>query len=202
MKGIDGAILLLDSEAMILRTLTYPPAHRELYLKGILYRRWKRKYGRTRIFLELQEVEATTKQIPVKSPPLKSQTYGFGELFAGIHYLDLGYEVIRDHWGKRWNCPGYMKAVEILGQQVADFICREHPQPPDLFVFDRKGRFFFVEVKLPTDRLNENQLKFFRNIETYLNKYISQNRRAPGLPKGHWVELLRLAPDSGAAPIS
>jgi hypothetical protein len=178
---------------MILRTLPYPPADRELYRKGILYGRWKKKYGQTNLLLEIQE--ATTKQIPVKSPPLKSQTYGFGELFAGIHYLGLGYEVVRHHWGKRWNCPGYVKAVEILGKKAADFIAREYPQPPDLFVIDHKNRFFFVEVKLPTDRLNEKQTVFYRSIERYLNKNMPESRRAPHMSKGHWIELLKLRPD-------
>jgi hypothetical protein len=176
---------------MIERTLIYPPADRELYRKGKLYSRWLRKYRKRTLFLE---IPATTKQFPIKCPPLKSQTYGFGELFAGVHYLELGYEVVRHHWGKRWNCPGYLKAVEILGKEAADFIAREHPQPPDLFVIDRKGRFSLVEVKLPTDRLNDNQIRFFRNIETYLNKNVSPRKRAPFLPKGEWIELLRLRP--------
>jgi len=181
---------------MIERTLTYPRADQALYLKGVLYSRWKRKYGQTPMFLEILEVERTTKQIPVKSPPLKSQTYGFGELFAGIHYLNLGYDVIRDHWGKRWNCPGYVKAVEILGKKGADFIGRESPQPPDLLVIDHKNRFFLVEVKLPTDRLNKMQKIFYRSIERYLNTNMPESKRAPRLPKSHWIELLKLRPES------
>jgi hypothetical protein len=29
----------------------------------------------------------------VKAPPLKTQGYGFGELFASIHYVEYGYDV-------------------------------------------------------------------------------------------------------------
>src|ERR1017187_1036356 len=180
---------------MIDTTFTFPRADRELYRKGILYGRWKRKYGQTAIFLEYIAVEAITKMIPVRHSPLKSQTYGFGELFAGIHYSNLGYKVTCDYWGKRWNSPSYFKAVKILGQEAADFICKAHPQPPDLFVIDRKKRFFFVEVKLPKDRLNPNQIAFFHRIEKYLNKNMPQSRRAPHLPKGSWIELLRLSPE-------
>jgi VRR-NUC domain len=180
---------------MIPRTLTYPPADRELYRQGILYGRWKRKYGQTALFLENRAWEATTKQIPVKSPPLKSQTYGFGELFGAIHYLALGYEVMWEYWGWRWEAPSYFKAVQILGEKAADFICQSQPQPPDLFVVDGKNRFFFVEVKLPTDKLNEKQSAFNRGIERFLNKNMPQSRRAPHMPKDHWIELLRLKPD-------
>jgi len=180
---------------MIQTAISYPQKDRQLYLDGFLYSRWKRKYGHTAIFLEYRAVEATTKQIPVRHPPLKSQTYGFGELFAGIRYSNLGYEVTCDYWGKRWSSPSYFKAVEILGPKTADFICKAHPQPPDLFVIDRKKRFFFVEVKLPTDRLNENQIKFFQQIETFLNRNFPRTRRVPHMPKGHWIELLRLRPE-------
>jgi len=182
---------------MILKTLTYPPADRELYRRGILYGRWKRKYGQTALFKENVAWEATTKQIPVKSPPLKSQTYGFGELFAATHYMDLGYDVTWEYWGKRWDAPSYFAAVKILGEKAADFICQSQPQPPDLFVVDRKNRFFFVEVKLPTDKLNAKQVAFNRKIERYLNKNLPHSRRAPHMPRAHWIELLRLEPDSG-----
>jgi hypothetical protein len=150
---------------MIERTLTYPPADRKLYLKG-----WKRKYGHTAIFLEYRAVEAITKQIPVRYPPLKSQTFGFGELFAGIHYSNRRYRVTCDYWGKRWSSPSYFKAVEILGPEAADFICQSQPQPPDLFVVDPKNRFFFVEVKLPEDKHKEKQKAFCTRIERYLTR--------------------------------
>jgi len=182
---------------MVERTLTYPPADRELYRKGFLYSRWKRKYGQSALFLELLESERTTKQFPVKRPPLKSQTYGFGELFAGIHYLDLCFkDVIRHHYYCHRGYDSYEKAVKILGIRAAKFICRPHPQPPDLFVVNKMNRFFFVEVKLPTDRLNQNQIAFNRGIERYLNRTMPQTRRAPHLPKGSWIELLKLRPEA------
>jgi hypothetical protein len=180
-------------------TLTYPAALREQYRKGMLYGRWKKKHGQTAMFLENVAWEATTKQIPVKSPPLKSQTYGFGELFAATHYMDGHYEVTWEYWGRRWEAKSYKTASKILGQKAADFICQSQPQPPDLFVVDRKNRFFFVEVKLPGDRLNEKQRAFNRRIERYLNKNMPQSRRAPHLPKGHWIELLNLSPESDKA---
>ena len=126
---------------------------------------------------------------------MKSQRYGFGELSAAIHYINKGHNVSCDYWGKNWDCFSYFKAVRILGQEAADFICKAHPQPPDLFVIDRKKRFFFVEVKLPTDRLNQNQIAFFKKIESYLNINMPENRRAPHMPTGHWIELLKLRPD-------
>jgi hypothetical protein len=180
---------------MIESTLTYPSTERDLYRKGILYGRWRRKYGQCSIFAELRKWEKTTRQIPVKCPPMKSQTYGFGELFAAIHYINIGYEVMWEYWGKNWDAPSYLKAIEILGEKAADLICRSQPQPPDLFVVDSENRFFFVEVKLPSDRLNKKQIVFNRRIERYLNQSMPQSRRAPRLPKGSWIEVLRLNPE-------
>jgi hypothetical protein len=182
---------------MIERTLTYPPADRELYRHGKLYGRWKRKYGQTPIFLELREWVATSGQIPSKCPHKIKNIFGFGELFVAIHYMNVnrGYEVTWEYWGRRWEPPSYFKAIQILGEKAADFICQSHPQPPDLFVVDRKNRFFFVEVKLPGDELNENQIAFFRKIESYLNKNMPQSRREPHMPKRQWIKLLRLRPE-------
>jgi hypothetical protein len=109
--------------------------------------------------------------------------------------MNLGYEVTWEYWGWRWEPRSYFKAVQILGKKAADFICQSHPQPPDLFVVDRENRFFFVEVKLPTDKLNEKQIAFNRRIERYLNKNMRESRREPHLPKGEWIELLRLRPE-------
>jgi hypothetical protein len=179
---------------MIERIHPYPASQRELYRECHLYPRWKKKYGRTGMFLELLESERTTKQLPVKWPPPK-KIYGFGELFMGIHYLNCGYKVMLDYWGWRWELPSYLKAVQILGKKAAQVICQESPQPPDLFVVDEKERFFFVEVKLPGDRLNEKQIPFFQEIERCLNKNMPEKRRAPCMAEGHWIELVRLKPE-------
>lgn len=186
---------------MIPRTVTYPPADRELYQQGKLYRRWRRKYGRTRIFLDNDEWIWTSNQIPTTCPHKIKSIYGFGELFAAIHYMTMncGYEVTWEYFDKNWNSPSYRKAVQILGKEAADFICQSHPQPPDLFVVDKKNRFFFVEAKLPGDELNKKQKSFNRRIERYLNENMP-HRRAPHMPKGHWIELLRLNPKSEALP--
>src|SRR5712692_3821628 len=159
---------------MIPTIVPFPQKDQKLYLDGFLFGRWKKKYGHSAVFQSYLEVEATTKQYPVKAPPLKTQRYGFGELFASIRYLDLGYEVFCHHWCKDDDCAGYAKAVKILGPKAASFIClgygRTHA--PGLLVIYRRGRFFFVEAKLPKDRLSKSQIRFFRRIESYLNKNI------------------------------
>jgi hypothetical protein len=180
---------------MIPKTLTYPPADRELYRKGILYGRWRRKYGRTQIFLENDEWVWDSRQIPHKCPHKIKRIYGFGELFVAIHYLKLKREVTWEYWGKNWNSLSYRKAVQILGEEAANLICQSHPQPPDLFVVDRKKRFFFVEVKLPGDKLNKKQKSFNRRIERYLDKNMSLSRRAPHMRKRGWIELVTLNPE-------
>lgn len=183
---------------MIENSLTYPLIDRVLYRKGILYGRWRRKYGRAQIFLENDEWVWNSNQIPTKCPHKIKNIFGFGELFAAIHYINRGYEVMWEYWGRNWDAPSYRKAVEILGEEAADFICKSQPQPPDLFVVDKKNRFFFVEVKLPTDSHKSKQEAFCLRIEGYLNKNMPQSRRTPHLPKGSWIELLRLNPESDA----
>ena len=147
------------------------------------------------MFMEMDLDGLRSKQIPISSPALKSQRYGFGEFFTGIHFLNLGFEdVTRRYYYSKSGYGPYEKAIEILGVMAAKYICRNFPQPPDLLVFDKKGQFFLAEAKLPTDRLNENQRRFFRNIELYLNKNVPQIKRASHLPPGHWIELVRLKP--------
>jgi hypothetical protein len=178
---------------MISKTLTYPPADRELYRKGILYGRWRRKHRRTQIFSENEEWIRNSRHIPHKCPHKIKRIYGFGELFVAVHYLKLKREVTWEYWDRR--CPSYFKAVQILGEEAAEVICQSHPQPPDLFVVDRKNRFFFVEVKLPGDRLNKKQKTFNRRIERYLNKNMPLSRRAPHMRKRDWIELVTLNPE-------
>ena len=180
---------------MIPKTLTYLPADRELYRKGILYGRWRRKYGRTQIFSENDEWVWNSRQIPHQCPHKIKHIYGFGELFVAIHYINLGYEVTWEYWCRRDKRPSYFKAVQTLGEEAAEVICQSHPQPPDLFVVDRKNRFFFVEVKLPGDKLNEKQKTFNRRIERYLNNNMPLSRRAPHMRKSNWIELVTLNPE-------
>ena len=184
----------LPANLMIERIHPYPPLQREQYRNCILYRRWKKRYRGTRLFEEVSAVERTTGQLPVKWPPPK-HIFGFGELFLGIHYLNCGYKVMLDHWGRRWKAPSYLDALQILGKEAANLICQSHPQPPDLFVVDQQNRFFFVEVKLLGDKLNEKQILFFKKIERYLDKNMPKNRRAPCMAEGHWIELVRLKPE-------
>ena len=178
---------------MIERTLTFPRADWSLYRKGVLYERWRRKHRQTQIFVENEGWVRKSNQIPTTCPHKIKRIYGFGELFAAVYYLNLGYEVTWEYWGRNWDAPSYRKAVKTLGEEAADFICKSQPQPPDLFVVDRKNRFFFVEVKLPTDRLNKKQIAFNRKIERYLNKNMPRSRRAPHMAKGSWIELLKLS---------
>ena len=181
---------------MVESTLTFPRADWKLYRKGILYGRWRRKYGRTQIFSENDEWVWTSNQIPATCPHKIKHIFGFGELFAAIHYMNLGYGVAWEYWGKNWEARSYFKAVDILGEKAADYICKSQPQPPDLFVVDKRNRFFFVEVKLPNDRLNQKQRAFNRRIERFLEKNMPHSRRAPHLPKGSWIELLKLRPEA------
>jgi hypothetical protein len=181
---------------MIERNLSYPAADRELYRKGILHGLWRRKHGRTLMFLDNREWIKKSNHNPSTCPHKIKRIYGFGELFVATHYMNLGYEVTWEYWGRRWEPRSYVKAVQILGEDAAEIICKSQPQPPDLFVADKKNRFFFVEVKLPTDRLNEKQIAFNGTIERYLNKNMPESRRARHLPKGHWIELIRLRPEA------
>jgi hypothetical protein len=79
------------------------------------------------------------------------------------------------------------------GEKIPGFIGRVSLQHRG-----QKDRFFFVEVKLPADRLNQNQIRFFRQIEAFLNKNILKTRLAPHMPENHWIVLARLKPSQEA----
>lgn len=150
------------------------------------------KYSQTAMFLELLEDEEKRKQFPVKCPHSIKRIFGFGELLASIHYLKLGSNVVRYYYYRIPGYDSYEEAIRVLGREAAKLVCQPHPQPPDLFVFDKKGRFFFVEGKLPRDRLQLTQKVFFPKIERYLNRNMPKTKRAPHMPTGHWIEILSL----------
>ncbi len=172
---------------MIENTFTFRRADREMYRAGKLFPKWKQKYGPTMLF---RAIKPDSRQVP---------PYGFGELMVGMHYLDMGFEVFWTDdgtdprwWPKAEADPGYLKTLAVLGEDATRFVCRSHPQPPDLIVFDRRNRFFLVEVKLPGDRLTDGQKQFFPNIERYLARMLPKAKRSQHLPRGHWFELMRL----------
>jgi len=125
--------------------------------------------------------------------------FGFGELLVGMHYLDLGFEVFWTDdgtspkwWPKGEADIGYVKTLEVLGENATGFLCRSHPQPPDLIVFDRCNRFFLTEVKRLHEPLTNGQMRFFPQIERYLNRKLSSAKKSEHIPRGHWIELMRL----------
>ena len=163
------------------------------YLAGKLLSRWKETYGHTELFLEINPL---SKQFPLQCPPLPTQTYGFGELFVGIHYLNRGYEVIRHYWYKDATYNPYKIAVALMGSEVADYVSNQnkkpHTQPPDLLVY-KKGRFFFVEVKKPRDWLKPPQQAFNLRLEKYLSKACLSKRTA--CAGEHWIHVVKLRPE-------
>jgi len=96
--------------------------------------------------------------------------YHFYEWLAAIHYYKLGFNVLVEQYiyNPHKRKLGILK--KLIGADGISFlrskIKTSRTQPPDLFVY--KGRkFFFVEVKGPGDKLQENQKKFFEEIERY-----------------------------------
>jgi len=175
---------------MILTKMKYPTELRQEYRSGDVFPKWKQQFGSRRLFCE---INPACKQFPFRRPVPKTATYGFGELFVGLHFLRRGYEVNRYYFSDGDYISSRQSTIKILGEKAAGLICRDKgTEPPDLFVRDSKNRFAFVEVKLPGDSLSAKQLKYFLQIEECLNKYVSQHKRARRMPEGHWVEVVYL----------
>jgi len=134
-------------------TIKYPEALFRLYRRhrvfpvwyleheGLFHKRWLR-----------------SKQIP---------KYGFGEFFTAIHFRNRGYRVlVGGYRNENIDRKRYRIALRLLGRRAAKFILRpKGTHPPDLLVYGKRQRPFFVEVKMPWDRLSEKQKAFFVAME-------------------------------------
>ena len=118
----------------------YPAGLRDMYRKGNLFRQWYEQYKEEHFLFDERMLKS--RQLPCDGPV--KDAIGFHELFAGMRYLDAGYDAL---WYYRDKARE--KAKELLGGDAAvtKLITNleSHPQPPDLLVFCPKTkRFRFV----------------------------------------------------------
>lgn len=137
--------------------LPYPQQLYSLWKRGFVHRVWYWEYHG--LFDELDLSLARHQH----------DRYHFGEWFVAIWYWKKGYGVLIEKYAFKKHRKKYAKAAELLGEDGMALIrTRRDVQPPDLLVFNSKGRFFFAEVKLDRDRMRKKQVEFFRTIEKNL----------------------------------
>lgn len=135
--------------------LTYPEALRQLWKPRKLYEAWYWEYEG--LFYE-EDVRHAKSFVP--------GGYLFGEWFTAIHFYKQGYRVLNEMYFQRPQRQKRAALARVLDREKFALITGNTLYPPDLFVYDPKNNlYFFAEVKLPGDRLSENQKKSFREIE-------------------------------------
>lgn len=101
-----------------------------------------------------------------------TQLYHFVEWFTAIEYHKRGWKVLVE----QYMFPKHKKLDEVkklVGEDKLHIIQEWGSgvsQAPDLFIYNDKGDFFFVEVKRKGDKLSESQIEHFRRIEQELGK--------------------------------
>lgn len=113
------------------------------------------------------------------SMALNQKNQHFGEWFIAIHYFKKGRRVFIEHYvysRKKTNSSYAIREKKneevkrLLGREGFDFL-RKPPggkkiRPPDLFIFNEKGKFFFAEVKWGhKDKLRDCQKTLFSQIK-------------------------------------
>ena len=94
--------------------------------------------------------------------------YHFGEWYVATKFAKQGYKVLVEKYrSHKTHKQKYDKLFDYFTPEEVDFLTKSKNQPPDLFVFNKKERFF-VEVKRDTDKMSPSQKKFFEEIEKRL----------------------------------
>lgn len=149
-----------------LKTLRYDSSLKEKWTRGELQQSWSRKYPD---LFDEDDLDFA----------LNQKNQHFGEWFAAIYYFQRGWKVFIEHYayGRRKNSPFFhirerknKKVKQLIGEKGFNFLRylggkERQIRPPDLFVFNDKGKFFFAEVKWGTDRLRNYQQNFFSQIK-------------------------------------
>ncbi len=154
-----------------------------------------------------------SKQIPTPYTLPVSQICYFSEFFAGIQYLNAGYDVIV--WYRAVEdriC--FDKARELLtghdskeSKAAIEYILRNDEtegRPPDLIVFDPHTNCFrFVECKREKETFSQTQPTCFGLVETLLNRVFPKQEKLlcnpsrldlfPMLDPGQWIHIARIA---------
>ena len=143
------------------RTSLWPTLKQE-WTSGKLLIKWKREYP------DLFDEEDL--RIALSQPQ-----FHFYEWIAALHYFGLGFNVLIEQYIYQPHKRKLGLLEKLIGTEGINFLRSQiktnRTQPPDLFVYKDK-KFFFVEVKGPRDKLQENQKGFFSGIEKYFKTEI------------------------------
>jgi hypothetical protein len=137
-------------------TLTYPKRLWELWKSENLYEAW---YWENEGLFDEKDLAQARSFVP-------KGHYYFGEWFTAIHFHRQGWKVLNEMYVLRTHRKKRAILSRVLGRKAFALITGDKLDPPDLFVYDSEtGIYFFVEVKLESDRLRDNQRRSFQRIE-------------------------------------
>ena len=135
-------------------TATYDPGLRERWNSGELPRRWRRAYPGV---FDDQDLRVA----------LSQPRYHFFEWLGALHYHEKGYSVLVGKYFLQRNERRLKKLLQVLNEgdpSFRSFRTALSALPPDLLIYGKRRRFFFVEVKGPRDRMSDRQRQAFRAI--------------------------------------
>ncbi len=142
-------------------TYTYDPSLERKWKEGSLQKEWLEKYP---TLFTRSDYEVVRNQ----------SQYHFGEWFVAIKYHEKGWKVLVE----QYMFPKHKKLEvlrKLIGEENLNTIQAAgagKTQAPDLFVYNDRGDYFFVEVKKQRDRLTNEQEKHFKRIGKVLNTKI------------------------------
>ncbi|HUD19243.1 MAG TPA: hypothetical protein VMR81_02300 [Patescibacteria group bacterium] len=107
---------------------------------------------------------------------LSQPQYHFAEWFTAIHYFKLGWNALVEQYIYKPHARKLVIIEKYLGKEGVEFLRKSEGrgriQPPDLFLY-RGDEYFFGEIKMPSDKLRDEQKIFFESIEKHFNTSVS-----------------------------
>jgi hypothetical protein len=143
-------------------TLRYPKELRRLWHAGKLHEAWFWEY--TGLF-DKNDLDNARGQCR-----MHHKGYHFGEWFTAIHFFKNGYGVLTEKYALPSRRDKRRILVKFTGKKGLELLTDGRLNLPDLFVYDPGNKvFFFVEVKLESDRLKPEQERSFSKLERELS---------------------------------
>jgi hypothetical protein len=137
-------------------TIFFPLALRKRWVEGNLAQEWFETHPD---LFDSEDLRITECQ----------EDYHFYEWFGAIHYYYRGYDVLVEQYIYKPHKRKLEEVETLLGAvglaRLQSLVKSLHCQPPDLFVYKRASKeFFLVDVKSKRDKLRDNQLTAFSEI--------------------------------------
>lgn len=135
----------------------------EQFKEGSLWQSWAEQYP---MLFDENDVENVAKNA--------SRGYYFHEWLAAIIvFHTTGYYSLVDHYQYAPHARKNKIFRSLVGDKVAELARSTSTYCPDLLVYKPDfSHWYFVEVKGPTDKLRENQVTFFNELQDLTQKQI------------------------------